>query len=87
MRHRHADNHFDLPPRRRTATKQSAHGGNDRRAVARGRGDAVSSVDPLASRIGVRVLRAGGTAADAAVATPAALGVTEPYSAGIGGGG
>ena len=69
------------------ATNQSAPGGGDRQAVARGRGGAVSSVDPVASRIGVRVLRAGGTAADAAVATAAALGVTEPYSAGIGGGG
>lgn len=55
--------------------------------VARGRGGAVSSVDLEASRIGLRVLRRGGTAADAAVATAAALGVTEPYSAGIGGGG
>lgn len=59
----------------------------DRQAVARGRGGAVSSVDPLASRIGVRVLRHGGNAVDAAVATAAALGVTEPFSAGIGGGG
>ena len=56
-------------------------------AVARGSGGAVSSVDPRATRIGLEVLRAGGTAADAAVATAAALGVTEPYSAGIGGGG
>ena len=55
--------------------------------VSRGSGGAVSSVDPEATRIGLRVLERGGNAVDAAVATAAALGVTEPYSAGIGGGG
>jgi gamma-glutamyltranspeptidase/glutathione hydrolase len=58
-----------------------------KQAVAVGRGGAVSSVDPYATRIGLRVLARGGNATDAAVATAAALGVTEPYSAGIGGGG
>ncbi|WP_310528772.1 gamma-glutamyltransferase [Nocardioides sp.] len=55
--------------------------------TAIGKGGAVSTVDPEASAAALKVLKRGGNAADAAVAAAATLGVTEPYSAGIGGGG
>ncbi|MCP4961506.1 MAG: gamma-glutamyltranspeptidase [Actinomycetia bacterium] len=45
----------------------------------------VSSVDHLASNAGVAMLRAGGSAADAAVATSAMLAVTTQHMCGMGG--
>lgn len=65
----------------------AAHPVPERQPLAVGTGGAVASVDPDATRVGLQVLADGGNAADAAVAAAAALGVTEPYSAGIGGGG
>jgi gamma-glutamyltranspeptidase / glutathione hydrolase len=55
--------------------------------VAVGRGGAASTVDIDATRVAIDALRHGGNAVDAAVAAAATLGVTEPFSSGLGGGG
>src|SRR5690242_9909350 len=58
-----------------------------KRAVATGTGGAVVSDTVQATRAGLTVLEQGGSAADAAVAVASTLGVTDPFVAGVGGGG
>jgi gamma-glutamyltranspeptidase / glutathione hydrolase len=56
-------------------------------APLRSKGGMVVSANALASDAGLTMLRKGGNAVDAAVATTLAISVVEPFAAGIGGGG
>ena len=47
----------------------------------------VAAADPLAVEAGLEMLRAGGSAIDAAIAVEVTLGLVEPESSGVGGGG
>ncbi|WP_296946180.1 gamma-glutamyltransferase [uncultured Massilia sp.] len=55
--------------------------------VATGTGGAVATISEKASESAMTILNKGGNAIDAAVAAAATLGVTDPFSCGIGGGG
>jgi gamma-glutamyltranspeptidase/glutathione hydrolase len=55
--------------------------------VATGTGGAVATISEPASKAAIAILDKGGNAIDAAIAAAATLGVTDPFSCGIGGGG
>src|SRR5262245_28760254 len=63
-----------------------SHVGQAAEKIASGTRGAAASVNPVATELGINVLKDGGNAVDAAVSIGLMLGVADPHNAGLGGG-
>jgi gamma-glutamyltranspeptidase/glutathione hydrolase len=71
---------------RQTERAPEGASGLTAKPLVRARRAMVVAAHPLASEAGLSILKAGGSAADAAIATQLVLGLVEPQSSGLGGG-
>lgn len=69
-----------------TRSTPEAHSGFTEKRLATASKYMVAAANPYASKAGLEILRAGGSAADAVIATQLVLNLVEPQSSGIGGG-
>lgn len=74
------------PSLAQTQSAPEASSGFSQKSLATATRQMVAAANPHASEAGLEILRAGGSAADAAVATQLVLNLVEPQSSGIGGG-
>src|SRR6185436_9803406 len=74
------------PPANAPVTQPEGSSGYTARAGAATQKFAVAAADPRAAEAGAKMLRAGGSAIDAAIAVQMVLALVEPQSSGLGGG-